>query len=295
MAGKEIEKIKKIIESYPDFINMPVQELREISDKNARWFPIPETASCTEIREDGITGEWIRAKSADDDRIIMYLHGGGYVTGSPRSHRHLAWALSEAASASVFSLEYRLAPEHPFPAAVEDAIRAYRWLITQHASDRIAIAGDSAGGGLTVVTMVSLRDDGIPLPAAGICISPWTDLTCSSESYISRGGKDPLIRQKEISRFATMYLDGKDPKNPLASPLYADLRKLPPLLIQVGSDEVLFDDAVGLDRRAKKANVKSTIEIWSEMVHVWHIFYPMLKEGRDAIRRIGEFILQRVP
>jgi acetyl esterase/lipase len=143
--------------------------------------------------------------------------------------------------------------------------------------------------------MVSLRDDGIPLPAAGICISPWTDLTCSSESYISRGGKDPLIRQKEISRFATMYLDGKDPKNPLASPLYADLRKLPPLLIQVGSDEVLFDDAVGLDRRAKKANVKSTIEIWSEMVHVWHIFYPMLKEGRDAIRRIGEFILQRVP
>jgi len=227
---------------------------------------------------------------------VLYLHGGGYVIGSPRSHRHLAAAIARAAGARALVLDYRLAPENPFPAALEDAIAAYRWLLGQGiAAGRIVVAGDSAGGGLTVATLLALRDRGIPRPAAGVCISPWVDLTCSGQSYSTKAASDPIVAPDLITALAEAYVgrDG-DRKAPLASPLYADLRDLPPLLVQVGSEEVLLDDALGLGARARTAGVDATVEEWPAMIHVWHWFLPMLDEAEQAVGVIGKFVRSRV-
>ena len=239
--------------------------------------------------------EWLVPPSARDDVVLLYLHGGGYVIGSPRSHRHLAAALARAARARALVLDYRLAPEHPFPAAVEDAVLAYRWLAEQGIRPaRLVIAGDSAGGGLTVATLVALRERGLALPAAGVCISPWVDLTCSAPSYAKNAAADPIVRPALVSEMARAYLAGADPRTPLAPPLYADLRGLPPLLIHVGSDEVLLDDAAGLAERARAAGVDAALEIAPRMVHVWHWFLPMLPEAQTAVDAIGAFIDARV-
>lgn len=254
-----------------------------------------EGVSVEKVDAGGVPGECVNAPGARDDYAIMYLHGGGYVFGSPTSHRHLVSAISAAAGAAVLSLDYRLAPEHPFPAAVDDAVTGYRWLLKKGIKPgRLAVAGDSSGGGLTVASLLVLRDAGDPLPAAGICISPWADLTCSAESYQTRAGTDPMVSQEAILQLAPKYLGGKDPKTPLASPIFTDLTDLPPLLIQVGSEEVLLDDSIRLDRGAREVGVDSTLEIWDDMVHVWHRFAPMLKEGREAIARIGNFIKARM-
>jgi epsilon-lactone hydrolase len=226
---------------------------------------------------------------------VLYLHGGGYVIGSPRSHRHLAAAIGRSAQTRVLLPDYRLAPEHPFPAAVDDAVAAYRWLLDRRiAPSRIVIGGDSAGGGLTVATLLALRDQKVPLPAAGVCISPWVDLTCSGASYTTRKAADPIVKFDGIAMMSKAYLAGQDVKTPLASPLFADLGGLPPLLVQVGDDEVLLDDSVQLVDRAKKAGVDATLDVWPKMVHVWHWFFPMLDEGQAAIDKIGEFVRKRV-
>jgi len=225
---------------------------------------------------------------------VLYLHGGGYVIGSPRSHRHLAAAIAGAAGTSALLLDYRLAPEHPFPAAVDDAVAAYRWLLDQGiAAGHIAVAGDSAGGGLTVATLLALLNARLPMPAAGVCISPWVDLTCRGESYRSKADVDPIVRSAGVSEMARAYLATTDPRSPLASPLFADLRGLPPLLIHVGSDEVLLDDAIGLAERAKAAGVDATLEQWDRMIHVWHWFLPMLDEAQAAVASIGSFVRAR--
>jgi acetyl esterase/lipase len=241
-----------------------------------------------------VPSEWLSAPGARADAAVLYLHGGGYVIGSPRSHRHLAAAIGRAASSPVLLPDYRLAPECPYPAAVDDAVAAYRWLLGKAiAPARIVIAGDSAGGGLTVATLLALRDAGVPLPAAGVCISPWVDLTCGGGSYTTRAAVDPIVTREGVGAMATAYLAGKDPKTPVASPLFADLHGLPPLLIQVGDAEVLLDDAVLLAERARKAGVDATLDVWDAMIHVWHWFFPMLDEGQAAIDRIGEFARDR--
>jgi phosphinothricin tripeptide acetyl hydrolase len=235
--------------------------------------------------------EWLRPPAAVAGRVVLYLHGGGYVIGSPRSHRHLAAAIASAGAANALLLDYRLAPEHPFPAAVDDAVAAYRWLLDQGTAPRhIVIAGDSAGGGLTVATLLALRDAAAPLPAGGVCISPWVDLTCSAESYRTKAEVDPIVKSGSIEEMARAYLGDRDRRTPLASPLFADLRGLPPLLIHAGSDEVLLDDAVQLSERAKKADVAATLEVWDRMIHVWHWFLPMLDEAQTAVDSIGRFI-----
>jgi len=238
--------------------------------------------------------EWLRPPSAAPGRVVLYLHGGGYVIGSPRSHRHLAAAIAGAAGASALLLDYRLAPEHPFPAAVEDATAAYRWLLEQAvAPEHIVIAGDSAGGGLTVATLLALREARVPLPAGGVCISPWVDLTCSGVSYATKADADPIVRRSGVEEMARAYLGATPPRTPLASPLFADLRGLPPLLIHVGSDEVLLDDAVQLAERAKAAGVDATLEVYDRMIHVWHWFLPMLDEAQTAVEAIGRFVRSR--
>ena len=215
--------------------------------------------------------------------------------GSLSSHRQMIAHIARASASPVFSVAYRLAPENPFPAAVEDASAAYRWLVKKGFSPRrMAIAGDSAGGGLTLATLLTLRDAGDPLPSSGICISPWTDLTCSSDTYRTKSAADPIVNLEGSQEFAAMYLNGRDPKTPLASPLFADLAGLPPLLVQVGTEEALLNDSVALDRNARTAGVDCSLEIWEEMIHVWHLFAPILQKGREAVLRIGEYFHRHV-
>ncbi|MCI0547159.1 MAG: alpha/beta hydrolase [Candidatus Rokubacteria bacterium] len=267
-----------------------VAERRAQYERAERVFPVPPEVSVKRVQADGVPAEWLEPPAARDG-VVLYLHGGGYVIGSPRSHRHLAAAIAGTARAPALLLEYRLAPEHPFPAAVEDAVAAYRWLLDRGvAPHRLAIAGDSAGGGLTVATLLALREQRLALPGAAVCLSPWVDLTCAGGSYTTKADSDPIVRREGVVEMARAYLGDTDPRTPLASPLFADLAGLPPLLIQVGSEEVLLDDAVGLAERARQAGVEVTLEIWPDMIHVWPWFLPMLDEAPAAVDAIGTFI-----
>lgn len=291
MASEDIQAVRELLATMPNMEDLSIEETRAFYNQLGTNFLLPETVTVEETNAGGVKAEWVRAANANKNKVILYVHGGGYIIGSPASHRHLIAALSEASGASVLSLDYRLAPENPFPAAVEDAVKAYHWLLAQGILvNRIAIAGDSAGGGLTIATLLALREAGTDLPAGGACLSPWVDLTNSSESYKTKIAIDPMLKKDGLDLMAMSYLQGQDAKTPLASPLFADLQGLPPLLIQVGTDELLFDDAVSLAARAKEAGVEATLEVWEEMIHVWHFFHPMLKEGREAIAHIGEFV-----
>lgn len=238
-----------------------------------------------------VPAEQLSAPGAATDRAILYLHGGGYAFGSPRSHRDLAEHLSEAARAQVFTLHYRLAPEHPFPAAVDDATDAYRWLLEQgYKPGRIAISGDSAGGGLTFATLLSLKNRCLPMPACATPLSPWVDLENSGETMTSKDAEDPIVHKPMVEQLARMYLPEGSLREPGVSPLYGDLSGLPPLLIQVGSRETLLDDAVRIAERARRQGVDVQLDIWQGQIHVWQIFASRLDEGVDAIQKLGAFI-----
>jgi len=238
-----------------------------------------------------LKAEWLTAPGADPARAILYLHGGGYVIGSIETHRALAARLSQASGSRVLLLDYRLAPEHPHPAAVEDAVAAYRWLLDKGVSPKkIALAGDSAGGGLTAAALVAIRDAGLKMPAAGVCISPWVDMEGIGESMTTKAAEDPLVQKDGLVQMAAAYLSGKDPKTPLAAPIYADLHGLPPLLIQVGTAETLMSDSTRLADRARAAGVDVTYRPWDNMVHVWHLFASALDEGQRGIEEAGQFV-----
>jgi monoterpene epsilon-lactone hydrolase len=225
------------------------------------------------------------------DRHVLYLHGGAYVYGRPGHYRDFIWRIADAAAATVHVLDYRLGPEHPFPAAVDDAVGAYRSLLASGADPRhVTIMGDSAGGGLTFATLLRLRDEGHPPPAGAVAISPWTDLTLTSQSCVRFAKSDPMLSVGQARVFARWYLAGADPKHPYASPLYGDPMGLPPSLIQVGSDEILHDDAVLWGERMRAAGVAAEVEVWPRMPHVWQLFARVLPEGQRAIRRIGAFL-----
>lgn len=294
MADRGIDVVRAHLAKLPPSDSLTTAERRAQYERAEKVFPTPPDVKVERVNVPAAPAEWLRPPSAVPGRVVLYLHGGGYVIGSPRSHRHLAAAIAGAAGASALLLDYRLAPEHPFPAAVEDATAAYRWLLDQAtAPERIVIAGDSAGGGLTVATLLALREARVPLPAGGVCISPWVDLTCSGASYATMAAADPIVRRAGVEEMARAYLGATPPRTPLASPLFADLRGLPPLLIHVGSDEVLLDDAVQLAERAKAAGVDATLEIYDRMIHVWHWFLPMLDEAQTAVEAIGRFVRSR--
>jgi acetyl esterase/lipase len=201
--------------------------------------------------------------------------------------------MARASKARVLALDYRLAPEIPFPAPVEDSVSAYRWLLDQGISaKKMVIGGDSAGGGLAIAALVALRSVGEPMPAAGVCISAWTDMESTGQSHTTNAESDPSVSKERLLKIAKVYLAGKDPTAPLASPIHADLTGLPPLLLQVGSIEVLLDDSTLLKSRAKAAGVSVEMEVWDDMPHVWHHYAPILPEARKAIGRIGEFVLE---
>jgi monoterpene epsilon-lactone hydrolase len=251
----------------------------------------PAGAARSAVDASGVTGERITMPGRDAKRHILYLHGGAYTIGSPSSYRHLTWRLAAAARANVFVIDYRLAPEHPFPAAIEDAAAAYRWLLADGAEPRhVAIVGDSAGGGLAFATLLKMRDEGIALPAAIVAFSPWTDLALTGASLAANAKADPMLDARTVLGFAQSYLAGADPRTPYASPLYGDLAGLPPTLIQVGSDEILRDDSVRMADNMRAAGCQVELEIWRRMPHVWHLFAPILPEAHRAIARMGTFL-----
>lgn len=240
---------------------------------------------------DGIPGRLFTPPDADPRRRVLFLHGGGYVYGSFLSHGGLTAEIARHSGCSALQIQYRLAPEHPYPAAIEDACAAYEWLL-RHGSDprRIAFAGDSAGGGLVMATLVTLRNLGRPLPGAAVCISPWIDLEANGQSYVDRQTLDPMINRALAVWLAAHYLNGADPKAHSASPIHADLTGMPPLLIQIGEREVLFSEAAQLYENALASGVAATFEEWPQMVHVWHLYFPTLRAGREAIERVGSFV-----
>jgi epsilon-lactone hydrolase len=272
-----------------------LKESRERLGAAERFTPKPPAGTRTELVDaGGVKAQTIAMSEWRGDRHLLFLHGGGYVAGSFTLYRHVTWRLAAAAAARVLAVDYRLAPEHPFPAAVDDAVSAYRWLLAQGAApNRIAVLGDSAGGGLSFAMLLKCRDGGLPLPAAGVALSPWTDLALTGRSLQQNARSDPMLDPKGAARIARVYLAGADPRHPYASPLYGELVGLPPFLIQVGSDEVLRDDSVRIAEKLRAVGSDVELEVWRRMPHVWHAFATILPEARRAIARIGAFLDQR--
>ncbi len=295
MTSLELQSIIAARRADPYTPDKTVEQLRLQTEENARSIPLPAGTEYRQVTANGVPAEWISMPGAAQDKVFYFIHGGGYYRGSVRASRATAAHISGATGSRSFSIDYRLAPEHPFPAAVDDALAAYRGLLDQGIDPKkIVVGGISAGGGLTLALLLAARDAGDPLPAAAVPISAWTDLTQSGESFHTKADVDPSISKAYLDRMAQYFLNGIDPKTPLASPLYADLRGLPPLLVQVGSAETMLNDSTELAERAKAAGVDVILEVWEDMIHGWHGAAHSLPEARQAIQRIGEFYRERV-
>jgi monoterpene epsilon-lactone hydrolase len=272
--------------------HLDIEAWRNDMRRMQRFVPRPPSRSQTvEVEAGALTFHRVTTAASRTGRHLLYLHGGAYVSGAPDLYRHFAWRVADAAKACVWMLAYRLAPEHPFPAALDDALAGYRWLVDQMSdTSELFVMGDSAGGGLALSLLLKLRDAGRPLPAAAVALSPWTDLALTGRSLKSNAAADPMLNADDLPDLARHYLAGADPRTPYASPLYGDTAGLPPVLIQVGSDEILRDDATRMADRLQRDNPRSQLEIWPRMPHVWQLFVPVLPEARQAISRAGEFI-----
>jgi acetyl esterase/lipase len=295
MASPEFHTLLEAFRARPRPENPSMEELRAGFEILSKSYGPPAEVAFEAADADGVPVEWTLPPGVGKATVLLYFHGGGYCISSIASHRGLVARLALAAGVQALSVGYRLAPEHRFPAAVEDALTAYRWLRRRlGAQSKIVVAGDSAGGGLTLALLVALRDAGDALPTAAVCMSPSTDLAKEGASMITRAALDPMVQLKSSTMYAQHYLgpDG-DPKNPLASPLYADLKGLPPILILVGTSEVLFDDSTRLAERAKKAGVDARLEVWEEMIHIWPYFAPTLPEANQAIEQMAAYIRER--
>jgi acetyl esterase/lipase len=289
MSRSEIDAVRELLRSKPRPAGFA--ERRERLDAIGSTAPLARDINLEPIDANGVPAEWSLAPGSDASRVLLFLHGGGYCSGSIVSHRGMVTEAGRAAGARTLAVAYRLAPEHPFPAALEDARAAYGFLLDQGiASSKIAIGGDSAGGGLTLALMTVLRDAGQPLPGCAWLVSPWVDLQMTGASLAEKAQVDPLISKSYLEELASAYLAGTDPANPLVSPLHAELAGLPSLLVQVGSAETLLDDAVRITRRAGAADVQVRLEIWPHMIHAWHLWAAQLEEGRRAIASAGAFI-----
>jgi epsilon-lactone hydrolase len=289
MSDPEIAALRAQLANFPR--SDDYRQMRKDFDALGLGFGRAADIAIEKTTANGVPAERTTAPNADGSAALLYLHGGGYVIGSLHSHRHLVAEAGRAAGIATLALDYRLAPEHPFPAPVEDAVAGYRFLLAQGvAPQRVALAGDSAGGGLVVALMLAIRDAGLPQPGCGWCISPWVDMEGIGATMTTRAAADPIVEKARLVEMARLYLAGADPRTPLAAPIYADLEGLAPLLIQVGAAETLLDDALRLAGVAGAADVRVDLEIWPEMIHVWHLFHPALAAGRRAIERGGAFI-----
>jgi acetyl esterase/lipase len=301
MASAEAERIRAALFGPESTQNHSIEQLDSISELRARQSKeserdqLPSGVSITPCTVAGVNAEWVSETHPNSLRTtILFLHGGGFIGGSCASYRNLAARIAIASHCRVVVPDYRLAPEHRFPASVEDAIAVYKELLRQGiAPSEVVIAGDSAGGAICAALLLAIRDGAGIMPAAAVLISPWMDLTFSGDSYRTRATLDPLDRLPFLRRAAELYLGGNDPASPLASPIFGDLHGLPKTLIQVGDHEVLLDDSRRFFEKAREEGVQVQIEVWPEMWHGWHMSAPALPEANEAIRRVGAFV-QRV-
>ncbi len=290
MVQSEIDAVRALLSSKPRPVGWT--ERRARLDEVGSYWPVADDVSLAAIDLGGVPGEWSTVPGSDASRVLMFFHGGGYCSGSILSHRRMVTEAGRAAAMRTLAVGYRLAPEHPFPAAIEDALTAWRYLRKQGiAASHIAVGGDSAGGGLAVALITRLRDGKEALPACAWLVSPWTDLTMSGSTLATKDAADPIIHKSYLDELAAAYLSaGIDRKHPLVSPLYAELRGLPPTLIQVGSAETLLADATRFAAAAGAADVPVTLEIWPHMIHAWHLWNAHLEPGRRALANAGAFI-----
>lgn len=270
-----------------------IEEQRARQEKGATRMRVPKDVVCQSVMADGVPAQWIDVPGADQG-VILYLHGGAYTLGSINVHRELVARLVRATRMRGFGIDYRLAPEHLYPAALNDAVTAYRWLLSQGGDPaRIVIAGDSAGGGLALAALVALRDGGDPLPAAAVFISPWADLAGTGGSMRSKARADSILDPADLLARAKSYAGAEPLDSPLVSPLYADFSDLPPLLFQVGTDEILLDDAVRCAERARQAGVDVSLQVWDGLWHVFQMF-SFLPETKEAVAKIAAFVSQKL-
>ena len=283
-----IFRMKRLLSDWSGELN--VEKDRQELEAMAKWFKPLTPIECIPIVANNVPAEWITPGGISTERVILYIHGGSFNSGSINSHRPLAANIALACKARALIIDYRLAPEHPFPSPLEDSLAAYEWLLAAGIpAEHIAVMGDSAGGTLTLTLLIQLRDQGKSLPALAVCLSPATDFSMWGESWTLNKGKDFMLNQRNIRNSMKIYLRNADRRSPLVSPLYADMLGLPPLLIQVGSDEVLLSDATRFSEKAKEAGVSVTLEVWNGMQHVWQYTASFLPEARQAIRNMGVF------
>jgi epsilon-lactone hydrolase len=290
MDVSEIEAIRTLLSAKPRPVGW-LERRKRIDEVGSVW-PVAEDIRLETIALDGLPAEWSLAPGSDATRVLMFFHGGGYCSGSILSHRRMVTEAGRAAGSRTLAVGYRLAPENPFPAALDDALASWRWLRSQNiAANHIAVGGDSAGAGLTVSLITRLREDGEELPGCAWLASPWTDLTVSGETLVSKDAVDPLIHKAYLMELADAYLPpGMDRKDPRVSPLYTDLKNFPPVLIQVGAEETLLADATRFASAAGAANVPVTLEIWPHMIHAFALWNAHLEPGRRALANAGSFI-----
>ena len=272
-----------------------VEEQRARYRKLAQLLPTPEGVTVEPVDADGVPAEWHRPTGGDETAAVVYFHGGGYCIGGADTHRGMAGHLAVATGVPVLVVDYRLAPEHPHPAPVTDAVSAYRWVLKQGVEPgRTTVAGDSAGGGLAVTTCLALRAEGHPLPGFAVLISPWTDVEGTGPTMTTLADVDPMVTGDGLAEMREWFLAGHDPQDPLVSPLHGDLAGLPPTLIHVGEREMLLDDALRLADRMRHAGVDVTCEVWPEMVHVWHMFAGQVPESDEGLAAIADWLRSRL-
>ncbi len=290
MTQSEIDVVRALLSAKPRPIGW-LERRKRLDEVGAVW-PVAEDVEFTAVDVNGVPGEYSMVPGSDASRVLLYFHGGGYCSGSIQSHRRLVTEAGRTARMRTLAIAYRLAPEHPFPAAYDDALAAWRFLRGQGiAASHIALGGDSAGAGLTLALISRLRDAHEQLPGCAWVISPWADLTMSGSTLASKAAVDPLIHKEYLNELANAYLPaGMDRKDPRSSPLYADFRSFPPMLIQVGSGETLLADATRLAARAGAADVAVTLQIWPHMIHAWPLWNAHLGSGRRALENAGAFI-----
>ena len=301
MASEQAELQKSLMRQFKeaamgaDAGTVTVEQMRGSDAMMASMATDPGGVTYDEVDAGGVPAMWVTPDGATTDKAIMYLHGGGYVIGTMHSHAHMVGHIAKAAGVRALNVDYRLAPECPHPAAVEDAVKAYRWLLDQGIpNDKIVISGDSAGGGLTVATLLAIRDQKLPRPAAGIPLSPWIDLEGTGDSMTANAHLDLIVDAAGLKTMADMFLNGQSPHDPLAAPLHADYVGVAPLYIQVGDEETLLDDSARLAEQATAAGVEVRIDVFPEMQHVFQMSAGNLPEADEAIQRIGEYVRQRI-
>ncbi len=289
VQGRLLRVVLRRVKLFGDK-GMPIQELRRRVESGARLLRPLSGVSVRQVQLGNVPAEWLVPEGAPPDRVLLYFHGGGFVFCSLNTHRPLVSRLALSSGSRALSVDYRLAPEHPFPAALEDILTVYRLLLQNGIPPRkIVVAGDSAGGNLALVLLLALREAGDPLPAAAVCLSPVTDLSGAVQSRRTKAALDPVLRS-DPSDLVSSYVGKHDPRQPLLSPLYANLHGLPPILLHVGEDEILLDDSTCLAERASAAGVDATAIVWPHMWHVFQAFAPFLPEARQSIEQMGTFV-----